>query len=37
MKFLIFLIIATCLSESLGLKTEFAQHLFNQFKKTHGK
>lgn len=37
MKFLIFLVLATCLSESLGLKTEFAEHLFNQFKKTHDK
>lgn len=38
MKFLVsFVFLAVCLSETLGLKTEFAEHLFNKFKKTHDK
>jgi len=37
MKFLTCLFLVVCISESLGLKTEFAEHLFNSFKKTHDK
>lgn len=38
MKFLLALIVVSaCLAECLGLKLEFAEHLFNQFKKTHSK
>lgn len=37
MRSLAAVIIAVCFAGCLGLEKDFAEHLFNGFKKTHGK
>ena len=37
MRSLAVVVVAVCVSACLGLQQDFAEHLFNGFKKTHGK